>query len=279
MGRVFVPQVASALVHERRTWLVVHPKGLVAKREGEGITLLSDDDIAALGLSRDDAHRLGSLDDSDALTIPIGGRIEPPFELFGLRMLAGMLEQDLFGVVGRAMHACDWLTTSKFCGRCGTPAKRKESERSMECPACGLTTYPRISPAIITLVRKGDLALLASNAKFPGVFYSTLAGFADIGESLEETLVREVKEETGVNVKNVRYFGSQPWPFPNSLMIGFTAEWESGEIVIDPNELADAKWFAADALPAIPPPLSIARRLIDAWVEEVTGKRQVGATG
>jgi NAD+ diphosphatase len=143
----------------------------------------------------------------------------------------------------------------------------------MACPKCELHVYPRISPAIITLVRKGDLALLASNAKFPGVFYSTLAGFADIGESLEETLVREVKEEAGVTVGNVKYFGSQPWPFPNSLMIGFTAEWLSGEIQIDPNEISDAQWFAADKLPVVPPPLSIARRLIDAWVEEVTGRR------
>jgi NAD+ diphosphatase len=274
MRRVFVPQVSSELVCERRTWLVIHAKGLVARREGERIALLSDEDVAAIGLAREDAHRLGTLDDTDALTIPIGGRIEPPFELFGLRMLAGMLEAELFSVVGRAMHTCDWLTTSRFCGRCGSPTKRKESERCMECPACGLATYPRISPAIITLVRKGDLALLASNAKFPGVFYSTLAGFAEIGESLEETLIREVKEEAGVDVKDVRYFGSQPWPFPNSLMIGFTAEWESGEIVIDETELSDAKWFAADALPVIPPPLSIARRLIDAWIEEVTTKRR-----
>src|SRR4029079_10746179 len=106
---------------------------------------------------------------------------------------------------------------SRFCGRCGTPTTRHDSERSMVCPSCQLHVYPRISPAIITLVRKGDLALLASNAKFSGAFYSTLAGFADIGESLEETLVREVHEEAGVWVKNVRSFGSQPWPFPNSL--------------------------------------------------------------
>lgn len=141
------------------------------------------------------------------------------------------------------------------------------------CPSCALHVYPRISPAIITLVRKGDLALLASNANFSGAFYSTLAGFAEIGESLEETLVREVREEVGVAVKDVRYFGSQPWPFPNSLMIAFTADWESGEIVIDPAELSDAKWFRADELPMIPPPMSIARRLIDAWVTEVAKGR------
>lgn len=270
---MFVPSTSHALQHDRRTWLVVHPKGLVARRDGERLIFPSDDDVAALGLRREDADRIGTVDDTDALAIPIAGRIEPPFELFPLRALAGLLDASLFGMVGRAMHTCDWLTTSRYCGRCGTATTRADHERSMACPSCGLHVYPRISPAIITLVRKGDLALLASNAKFPGAFYSTLAGFADIGESLEETLVREVKEEAGIDVSNVRYFGSQPWPFPNSLMIAFTAEWASGDIVIDPSEISDAKWFAADALPTIPPPLSIARRLIDAWVEEVTGKK------
>lgn len=246
---------------------MVHAKGLVARTDGGRIVFPTDEEVASLGLVVTDAHRLGSLDETDALTIPIGGRIEPPFELLGLRMLAGMLEADLFGVIGRAMHACDWLTTSRFCGRCGTPTTRLGTERCAACPACGLHTYPRISPAIITLVRKGDRALLASNAKFPGAFYSTLAGFSDIGESLEETVAREVKEEAGIDVTNVRYFGSQPWPFPNSLMIGFTADWAAGEIVIDPTELSDAQWFAKDALPMIPPPFSIARRLIDAWLD------------
>ncbi len=271
---VFVPSVSPTHQHDRRTWLVVHPKGLVARRDGERVIFPSDEDVAALGLRREDAHRLGTLDETDALAVPIEGRIEAPFELFGLRMLAGLLDAGLFGVVGRAMHTCDWLTTSRFCGRCGTATVRVPTERSMSCPKCGLHVYPRISPAIITLVRKGDLALLASNAKFPGAFYSTLAGFAEIGESLEETLVREVQEEVGVTVTNVRYFGSQPWPFPNSLMIAFTAEWASGDIAVDRAEIEDAKWFEADALPMIPPPLSIARRLIDAWVEEVTATKR-----
>jgi NAD+ diphosphatase len=304
----FLPDTSSTAKHERRTWLVIHPKGLVARRSEKDdgrIIFPTDDEITnALGLTNSsvDAHRLGTLTttaigdasaasasssssssssnelvDTDALAIPITGRIEPPFELFGLRMLAAFLDPDLFGVVGRAMHACDWLTTTRFCGRCGTPTKRSETERSSVCPSptCGLHTYPRISPAIITLVRKGDLALLANNAKFPGAFYSTLAGFADIGESLEETLVREVKEEVGISVdpKSVRYFGSQPWPFPNSLMIAFTVEWQSGDIEIDPAEIADAKWFSVNDLPMIPPPLSIARRMIDAWIEEVSAEK------
>jgi len=269
----FVPQTGSTPEHEKRTWFVVHPKGLVARRDGERIVFPSDEEVAALGLALADAHRLGTLDETDALVVAASGLVEPPFELLTLRSLAAMLDASLFGVAGRAMHAADWLTTSRFCGRCGTKTALLDGERGMSCPSCGLHIYPRISPAIITLVRKGDLALLASNTKFPGAFYSTLAGFAEIGESLEETLVREVKEEAGVHVGNVRYFGSQPWPFPNSLMIAFTAEWESGEIVIDPKELSDAKWFTAFDLPMIPPPLSIARQLIDAWIAEVSDRR------
>src|SRR5262249_3755857 len=143
-------------------------------------------------------------------------------------------------------------------------------ERCMKCPACGLTAYPRIAPAVIVLVRRGEEALLARGARFPLPFYSTLAGFSEVGETLEQTVAREIREEVGVEVKDVRYFGSQPWPFPHSLMIGFTAEWAGGEIKCDPTEIADAKWFRADALPLVSPPLSIARRLIDAWVAEVS---------
>jgi NAD+ diphosphatase len=270
---IFVPTTFGPFAYERRTWFVVHPKGLVVRRDGERIVLPSDDEVAAFGLGIADGHRLGSLDETDAVVVPLAGKVAAPFEILGLRMLVAQLDAALLGVAGRALHAADWLTTNRFCGRCGTATTPLEGERCMACPSCGLHCYPRISPAIITLVRKGDLALLASNAKFPGAFYSTLAGFAEIGESLEETLVREVREEAGINVGNVRYFGSQPWPFPNSLMIAFTAEWESGEIQIDPKEISDAQWFSADALPMIPPPMTIARRLIDAWLEDVAAKR------
>ena len=246
-------------------FIVVHPKGLVAKRDGDGIAFLDEAEVRGLGLDPKDAYPLDGVHHA----LPFEKRVEPPFELMNLLMLAAIVDPALFGIIGRAMHTCDWLTTGRFCGRCATAMTRHATERSMVCPSCALHTYPRISPAIITLVRKGDLALLASNAKFRGALYSTLAGFAEIGESLEETLVREVREEVGITVKDVRYFGSQPWPFPNSLMIAFTAEWESGEIVVDPAELSDAKWFRADDLPTIPPPVSIARRLIDAWVTSV----------
>ena len=190
------------------------------------------------------------------------------FEPRGVRSLFASLAPEQLALAGKAMHVLRWAETSRFCGRCGATTEHVHGERATRCPTCGLTTYPRISPAIIVLVRRGPEALLARNSKFPGAFYSTLAGFSEIGESLEETLVRKVKEEVGVDVGDVRYFGSQPWPFPDSLMIGFTAEWKGGEIRVDENEIADARFFRRDEeLPMLPPPVSIARRLIDAWLE------------
>ena len=170
-------------------------------------------------------------------------------------------------VAGRAVQLVDWARTHRFCGRCGTPTQPQPNERAMKCPACGLLAFPRLAPAMITLVTRGDEALLARGVQFRAPLYSCLAGFVEPGESLEGAVVREVREEVGVEVGNVRYWGSQPWPFPHSLMIGFTAEWQSGEIEIDPTEIVDAQWFHRDALPNVPPRISIARKLIDAWVE------------
>jgi NAD+ diphosphatase len=176
-------------------------------------------------------------------------------------------------MAGRAVQIVEWAATHRFCGRCATPTERTAGEHAMRCPSCGLSAYPRIAPAIIVLVRKGDLALLAHGVRFPAPFYSTLAGFVEPGESLEETLVREVKEEVGIDVGDMRYFGSQSWPFPHSLMLGFFATWKAGEIVVDPTEIVDAKWFSESELPMIPPPLSISRQLIDHWLADVRGAK------
>jgi NAD+ diphosphatase len=144
-----------------------------------------------------------------------------------------------------------------------------EVEAARRCPRCSLLVHPRIAPAVIMLVRRGSQALLARNGRFPIPFFSALAGFVEIGETLEETVAREVREEVGVEIADIRYFGSQPWPFPDSLMIGFTAQWASGEVKIDGEEIVEAGFFEASALPPVPPKISIARRMIDAWVDAV----------
>ena len=255
-------------------YFVVHRKGLVVKREGRGMRMLHAAEAEPLRAEAPgEAHFLGRLDGADVLAVSARDQVEAPFEVIGLRGLFGEVEEAIFGIAGRAVQIIDWAATHRFCGRCATPTERATGERAMRCPACGLSAYPRIAPAIIVLVRKGDQALLAHGARFPMPFYSTLAGFVEPGESLEETLVREVKEEVGIDVTDIRYFGSQSWPFPNSLMLGFFASWSGGDIVVDTTELVDAKWFRADELPMIPPSMSISRQLIDVWLADVASAR------
>lgn len=180
-----------------------------------------------------------------------------------LRQLFSVLPDDDFGIASRALGLTAWDRDHRFCGRCGAPTRRSPSERVRLCTACNHGAYPRLSPAVIVLVERDGRALLARNARTRMPFFSTLAGFVEVGESLEEAVSREIKEEAGIDLADIRYFGSQPWPLTNSLMVGFTARWAAGELTPDPTEIADADWFAPDALPPVPGKLSIARALID----------------
>ena len=193
----------------------------------------------------------------------------------GLRELHAQIGDLLFAIAGQAVQIVNWDRTHQYCGQCGTPTATMSYERAKKCPTCGLTNYPRLSPAIIiSVIRQMDgenRILLARNHRFPPDRYSVVAGFVEPGESLEATARREVQEETGIRIRNVRYFGSQPWPFPNSLMIGFTAEYDSGDIQVEEAEIADAQWFPVDDLPHLPPKISIARKLIDAFIAENGG--------
>lgn len=156
---------------------------------------------------------------------------------------------------------------TRFCGRCGTKTLPVPAERAKQCPSCGLVTYPRLSPAIIVLIRRGDRILLARSSRFPSGMFGLIAGFVEPGENLEHALRREVMEETGITVENIRYFGSEPWPFPDSLMIGFVADYAGGDLTVDPREIESASWFDRGHLPRIPEKLSISRALIDWWLE------------
>ena len=171
-------------------------------------------------------------------------------------------------IAGRAVQLVDWMRSHRFCGRCGAETEVAPGERARRCPSCGLLAFPRLAPAVITLVQRDDEALLARGVTFGVPMYSCIAGFVEPGETLEEAVRREIREEVRIEVRDVRYQASQPWPFPHSLMIGFRARWASGDIAIDPNEIVDAGWFRRDDLPPIPPGISIARALIDAWLGE-----------
>jgi NAD+ diphosphatase len=184
------------------------------------------------------------------------------FALVSLRSLVGRLDDDSFNLWGKASQLLNWQKVHRFCGSCGRKTEDHESEHAKVCPVCSLTWYPRISPCIIVLVTRGQELLLARSPRFTEGMYSTLAGFIEPGESVESTLRREITEEVSIKIKNIRYFGSQPWPFPGQLMLGFFAEYDSGEIRIDPEEIVDAAWFHYTALPMIPSEGTIAGQLI-----------------
>ena len=258
----FVPAVSPPAGAADGFLFVCHGTEVVV-REGR-IPRLRD--LSAEG----EIHYLGALDGVGCFATCLL-RIEAPADLEprGLRALYGVLDDDLWAIAGRAVQIVEWERTHRFCGACGTPTEPHRRERARRCPACRHLAFPRLSPAVIMLVTRGREALLAQGRRFPEPMYSCLAGFVDPGESLEEAVVREVREETGIEVMTVRYFGSQPWPFPHSLMIGFTAEYAGGEIAVEEEEIVDAGWFAPDDLPLVPPPLSIARQLIDNWLGRV----------
>ncbi len=193
----------------------------------------------------------------------------PELSWEGLRTLFSVLDDRHFALAGRALQLVDWDRTHQFCGRCGTRTEAKREERSRQCPACKLTAYPRVAPAVMALIKRKTEILLARGPHFPAGMYSALAGFVEPGESLEQCVAREVEEEVGVRVNNIRYFASQSWPFPHSLMIAFVCDWQSGDIRPQEGEIEAANWFEVLQLPKLPSKISIARRLIDSVVKEL----------
>ena len=184
-----------------------------------------------------------------------------------VRELNGRIPDNELALAGLAVQLIDFDRTAQFCGKCGSRTVQVKTELARRCPSCGIVTYPCLSPAIIVLVMKGDQILLARSPRFPPGMFSVIAGFVEAGESIEHAILREVREETGISIKNIHYFGSEPWPFPHSLMIGFTADYAGGDIVIDANEIESAFWFDREHLPRTPERMSISRALIDWWIK------------
>ncbi|MBI4123346.1 MAG: NAD(+) diphosphatase [Betaproteobacteria bacterium] len=214
---------------------------------------------------------LGRLGGIDCWVAELPARAEPPAGMSwqGLRTLFSVLEDAHFALAGRALQLVDWDRNHQYCGTCGTPTEARREERVRVCPACKLSAYPRVAPAVMALVRRQRQILLARSPHFPPGMWSALAGFVEPGESLEQCLAREVAEEVGVQISNMRYFASQPWPFPHSLMIAFVCDWKSGELRPQAGEIEAASWFEVLQLPKLPSKISIARRLIDAVVAEI----------
>jgi NAD+ diphosphatase len=264
-----MPAIHPPAGRERPTlWFIFDRNRLLVNAENGACALPDADQIAAGGLEPEPRIFLGSLGEylCYAAGLRAGDAIPASCEWMDLRGTLGAIGEELFWIAGRANHLLDWDRSHRFCGQCGHPTENNSDERAKLCPACGLVNYPRLSPAVIVAVIRGDRILLARNKRFRGPMYSVLAGFVEPGETLEQCVQREIHEEVGLKVKNIRYFGSQPWPFPNSLMVGFVADYAGGSIVVDNSELMEAGWFSADALPDLPSKISIAWRLIDWFV-------------
>jgi NAD+ diphosphatase len=256
----FVPASRPLLQSTPEAWhfAFVGRELLVPEAESIALQPLSVSMLETLASTR---HYLGTLAQVDcwALTLP---EAPPGWRPTPLRAAMMALPPEVSALAGRAAQIVEWDRSHRHCGVCGTPTELHPGERSRVCPACGHTAYPRVSPAMMALIwRPGEL-LLARSPHYVKGLYSALAGFVEAGESLEECVHREVAEEVGVTVTDLRYYGSQSWPFPHSLMVAFTARWTGGEIVPQEGEIEDAQWYAIDALPNVPPRFSVSGHLI-----------------
>jgi NAD+ diphosphatase len=242
----------------------------ILARAGEPPALPRLGDVMQLGIDGS-RHYLGRLEGLDCIAIRAGpgAQVSDGWEWRGLRSLFLQLPDPWLAVAGRASQVIEWDRSHQFCGRCGTPTRGRDGERAKECPACGHIVWPRVSPAMMVLVTRGSELLLARSRRFPQPVYSALAGFVEAGESIEDCIHREVREEVAIEVQDLRYVASQSWPFPHSLMIAYNAEYAGGEVRPNDEEIVDARWYALDALPQLPNPVSIARALIDSTVERL----------
>ncbi len=228
--------------------------------------------VGELGLTAVSQHYLGRRNDQHYYAAEIGSKTAVPdgMAFHNLRGLLTSIPEHQLWMAARAVQVLSWDNDHQFCGRCGTKTGDATHERAKICPDCGLFSYPRISPAMIVRVtrdgKNGREILLAQSHKHPPGRFSVLAGFVEPGETLEECVAREIREEVGFSVKNVRYYGSQPWPFPNSLMVAFTAEHDSGDIELNSDEMVAAAWYTADNLPNIPPLPTISRQMINDYI-------------
>jgi NAD+ diphosphatase len=253
-------------------WFLFNDQRLLLKNINGSDHILQASDLENLGLIPIQQQYIGSLNGQPCYAAEIAplDSIPAPYAFQKTRSLLGRAEDELARVAGLSEQMISWERSHRFCGRCGHPTENKTDERAKFCPECGLVNYPRLSPAVIVAVVKGNQILLARSQRFRPKFYSVLAGFVEPGETLEQCVRREVREEVGILVDNIHYFGSQPWPFPDSLMVGFIADYAGGTIKIDGFEILEAGWFSPDNLPSIPPKISIARHLID-WFLETKG--------
>lgn len=262
----YIPAYIPLKPYEGSAWgIALLDRKLLMKKQGNTYVIPELRDLENVFRKDDLAEYIGSYGGHECYCKRLQEAPELPVniefvEMMQLTELSG--DPGLFLLAGTANHILHWDHSNQFCGCCGAGMLRKSDERAKVCPNCNNIIYPRISPAVITAVFHEDKILLAHNRNFRPGLYSLIAGFVEPGEALEQCVAREIQEEVGIKVKNIRYFNSQPWPFPDSLMMAFTAEYESGDITVDRLEITDANWYTADSLPDIPSTDSVAGKMI-----------------
>lgn len=267
LGQTFVPAKTGEKSPERQGhWLIVQEQGLLVSTDAHELALPFGECPDGFGAALPEPLWLGTWRDTPCWVTSVAKDVVPPAGLHRetlVPMQGTKLPDDLLSLGGMAMQALWWESTSGHCPRCGECTERIPGEWGKKCPRCRYEHYPHLHPAVITLVRDGDRVLLARKSIWAPGRYALIAGFVDNGESLEGAVRREVKEEVGVDVDDIRYVGSQNWPFPSQLMVGFVARYAGGEVKVDPEELEDARWFPRDDLPNRPSRHSIAGFILE----------------
>jgi len=265
--KLFLSQLfPTPALNQLTLWFIFKAEEILLCKTGDTYTVPQLTQLSILQSHIKQQHYLGTYGTINCHVLEVAETTPPPegmlFHPFrGAHQLS--TDEDIFLIAARAKQILTWNKATQFCGHCGHETHTSDKERAKICAHCHVLFYPQISPVVLALIWRKNEILLARSPHFQKDVYSLLAGFVEPGETLEQTVAREVKEEVGVSLKNIQYFGSQPWPFPSNLMIGFIAEYDQGEIVMDPTEIEDAQWFSLDALPLLPNPMSLSRRMID----------------
>lgn len=273
----FEPGVALAPHH----WVLGVLNGQLLRRSDNAVPLHRQHELSSATLPVSQALHIGRWRGESCFAVEFSGCEQEllgalntaagGYELVTLRSQLHALDDMLFGLAGRALQLLHWSTYHRFCGYCGAATQPVHSERALQCSACETLFYPKIAPCVIGVIVRGDQCLLARNARFREGMFSAIAGFIEPGETVEDALRREIHEEVGVSVDQLEYIGSQSWPFPSQLMLGYIAHYHSGEICVDGEEIVEAEWFSPDNLPQVPPPETISGLLIQTYLTRVRG--------
>jgi len=265
--------IVDNLTEAPATWFLFRQDNLLVDERKGRVAVPRAATPAALNINAQRLRCLGVLSETVCYTgeLADGDPVPDGMACVGVRSLFGRLDDVVFSLAGTALQLVNWDRGHQYCGRCGTETRLMKSERARICPACELTNHPRISPAVIVAVIRSGKILLGRSGRFPNPkLFSVLAGYVELGETLEACVHREVREEAGIGIRNLRYFGSQPWPYSGALMVAFTAEWASGEISVDGEEILEAGWYGPRELPLTPGLGSVAGLLID-WFKHTYG--------